>query len=208
MKKALSVLLAILMMFSALGVGSIAADDTTGSSIATSPWHGPDGSGKPARYNQAVINFKLNGGTLKTAQQVYDLDTGKWIYTQPEDIVGTWTMVPQNDRDMIADGENFVTLPTINAPADKVFCGWYCTYDGSLYGAGGPYRIPSGAGGTIIEFSAQWEPADYEEPTMQKVMKILFSVFGTIIGLLFYAGDTEMGIAMMEKIFGGVLGAL
>ena len=43
---------------------------------------------------------------------------------------------------------------------------------------------------------------------MQKVMKILFSVFGTIIGLLFYAGDTEAGIALMEKVFGGVLGSL
>ncbi|MDD6528133.1 MAG: hypothetical protein PUF31_10095, partial [Oscillospiraceae bacterium] len=61
MKKALSVFLAILMMFSALSVGTFAADDTTGSSVATSPWHGPDGSGKPARYNQVVINFKLNG---------------------------------------------------------------------------------------------------------------------------------------------------
>ena len=207
MKKALSVFLAILMMFSVLSVGSIAVDDTTGSSVATSPWHGPEGSGKPAKYNQVVITFNLNSGTLKSPQQVYDLNTGTWVYTEPKDIVGTWAMVPQNDRDMVADGEHFISLPAITPPADRQFDGWYCSYDGSLYGANGPYRIPAGTGGQVIEFTAQWSPAVVEEPTMQKVMKILFSVFGTIIGLLFYAGDTEMGIALMEKIFGGVLGS-
>ncbi|MGN1443093.1 MAG: hypothetical protein ACI4XE_04510 [Acutalibacteraceae bacterium] len=204
MKKALSVFLAVLMMFSVLSVGSIAVDDTTSSSMYTSPWHGPEGSGKPANYNQVVINFKLNGGTLKSAQIVYDLETGERTYTDPKDIVGSWVMVPADSRDMIADGEHFISLPTITAPSDKSFCGWYCSYDGSLYGSGGPYRIPAGTGGTIIEFTAQWEPADYEEDPMQKVMGILFKVFGTIIGLLFYSGDTEMGIALMEKVFGGL----
>lgn len=208
MKKALSVFLAVLMMFSALSVGTFAVDDTTGSSVATSPWHGPDGSGKPARYNQVVINFQLNGGTLVSAQQVYNLNTGTWVYTEPENIVGAWAMVPKDSSEMIGDGQHYVTLPDINPPTDKAFSGWYCTYDGSLYGSGGPYRIPEGTGGTVIEFTAQWRPANYEEPTLNKVLKILFSVFGTIIGLLFYAGDTEMGIALMEKIFGGVLGAL
>lgn len=204
MKKALSVFLAVLMMFSVLSVGSFAANDTTGSSVATSPWHGPKGEGKPANYDQVVCEFKLNGGTLKSAQQVYNLETGKWEYTDPDDIIGTWAMVPQNDREMIGDGEHFITLPSIKAPTDKQFIGWYCSYDGSLYGANGPFRIPAGTGGTIIEFTAQWEPSDYEEDTITKVLGILFKVFGTIIGLLFYSGDTEMGVALMEKVFGGL----
>lgn len=208
MKKALSVFLAILMMFSVLSVGSFAAEDTTGSSVATSPWHGPEGSGKPANYSQAVIIFHLNGGTLKSAQYVWNLDTGVPEYTDPKNIVGDWVMVPMSDRDMVADGEHFISLPAITPPADKQFDGWYCHSDRNLYGANGGYKIPAGAGGTIIEFTAQWSPAEIETPTMEKVMKILFSVFGTIIGLLFYAGNTEAGIAMMEKVFGGLLGAL
>lgn len=205
MKKALSVFLAVLMMFSVLGVGSFAVEDTTGSSSQfTSPWHGPEGSGKPAGYDQVVIRFNLNDGTLKNAQYVWNLETGKPEYTEANKIVGTWVMVPQYKGDMVADGEHYVTLPTITPPSNTLaFDGWYCQYDRSLYGAGA-YRIPAGAGGQVIEFTAQWSPTQPEEDPLPKVLGILFKVFGTIIGILFYAGDTEAGIALMEKVFGGL----
>lgn len=206
MKKALSVFLAILMMFSVLSIGSFAAEDTTSDSQFTSPWHGPEGSGKPAGYDQVVIRFNLNGGTLKSAQYVWNLETGRPEYTEPKDIgTGSWVMVPQYAGDLVADGEHYATLPAMNAPSDTLqFDGWYCQYDRSLYGANGGYLIPAGAGGTVIEFTAQWSPKEVEVDTMTKVMGILFKVFGTIIGLLFYTGDTEAGIALMEKVFGGL----
>lgn len=210
MKKALSVFLAILMMFSVLSVGSFAAEDTTGSSSADSKWFGPAGSGKPANYDQVVIRFDFNSGTSKSSLYVWNEELGVAQWMEPKDLgTGYRVMVPQYDSQMVGDGEHFVTLPAMTPPSDTLqFDGWYCTNDRSLYGANGPFRIPAGSGGTVIELTAQWSPASVEEPTMQKVMKILFSVFGTIIGLLFYSGNTEAGIALMEKVFGGLISAL
>ncbi len=206
MKKALSVFLAVLMMFSVLSVGSFAAEDTTGSSSAYGKWFGPEGSGKPANYDQVVIRLNFNSGTCKSALYVWNDDLGVAEWMEPKDLgTGTRVMVPQFATDMLGDGETYVTLPSMTPPSDTLaFSGWYCKYDRSLYGQGGPYRIPAGTGGTVIEFTAQWEPADVQEETLPKVMNILFKVFGTIIGLLFYSGDTEMGVALMEKIFGGL----
>ena len=202
MKKALSVFLAVLMMFSVLSIGSTATGDTTAPGYYNEDWFGPNA---PANYNQVVLQFNLNGGTLKGSNfVVWNLDTGKPEYVDGTKVESPWVMVPLNSTDMVADGKHSVTLPAITPPDGRSFDCWYCPTDGNGYGANSPYVIPASKAGQVIEFTAQWSAANYEEDTITKVMGILFKVFGTIIGLLFYAGDTEAGIAMMEKVFGGL----
>ena len=201
MKKALSVFLAILMLFSALSVGSSVG---ALSSVTPSQYHGEPGSGMPAGYNQAVVIFYLRGGSLKEEVRIWDLDTADWKYVS--NLTGEYVMVPQNSSDMINDGEHYIILPAVTAPDGRQFDGWrrINDTDSNGYAANMNYKIPSGV--LTIEFEAQYSAATIEQDTMTKVLDILMRVFGTIIGLLFYSGDTEAGIALMNKVFAGVLG--
>ena len=40
---------------------------------------------------------------------------------------------------------------------------------------------------------------------MATILGILIKVFGAIIGIVMYQGDTEAGVALMEKVLGGIL---
>ena len=197
MKKALSLFMAVLMMFAAMAVGASAE-----SSVNPSPWHGPEGSGKPATPEQAVLSFDLNGGTMKNAVAVYDLNTG--TFTSQTGVTGTWYMVPANANVMKAGMQ--VTLPVVTAPKGYQFDGWYCYNDGQPYAANMSYTIPATGAGSVIQFRAAYSPAEIEEDSMTKVLSILTKVFGAIIGILLYAGDTEKGIALVEKMLSGILG--
>ncbi|MGN0468702.1 MAG: hypothetical protein ACI4GY_08275 [Acutalibacteraceae bacterium] len=198
MKKALSVFMAVLMLFAALSVG------TSASSSDPSPWHGELGSGKPATMEQAVLKFELNGGKLKTGAYVYDTTTGEFSYQ--DGITGTYVMVPRDEEHATMKAGTTVVLPVVTAPAGWEFTGWYCYTDQQSYAANCAYKLPADCGGQVIEFGAAYTPAEVEEDTFTKVLGILIKVFGAIIGLIMYAGDTEAGVALMEKILGGVLG--
>lgn len=217
MKKVLSVFLAVLMLFGALSVGSFAEDGTTTTTPAVSPkpyhaWWEKDGG--PCTAEQVVIAFNLNGGTLKNEAQVYNEETGKFEWKKGKDISGTYYMVPEDKNTM--KGGMSVVLPLVNAPDGRQFNGWeveVCvdtsnvgdtSYVGNTYAANAEFKIPVGARGTLIQMKASYSAADFEEPTITKVIGILMKVFGTIIGLIAYEGDTKKGIAFMEKVFGGL----
>lgn len=197
MKKALSLFLAILTIFGCLGIGA-AAD-----SYVTSPWHGDEGSGKPASYEQVVLTFDANGGTFKNALPVYNSNTGVFDLSEAGKLTGTWAMVPQSAGAQVPG--YIVTLPVVDSPKGYQFAGWFCYLDGNTYGANSSFKIPAGTAGTIIEFRAAHIPTEPEEDTMAKVMSVLIKVFGAIIGILMYRGDTEAGVELMEKILGGIL---
>lgn len=197
MKKALSLFLAVLTIFGCLGIGA-AAD-----SYAPTPWHGEEGSGKPATYEQTVLTFDANGGTFKNSMLVYDTNTGSFTWSEAGKLTGTWAMVPQEPTAQIPG--YYVTLPVVDAPKGYQFAGWFCYLDGNTYGANSNFKIPEGTAGTVIEFRAAHIPTEPEEDTMATVMGVLIKVFGAIIGILMYRGDTEAGVALMEKILGGIL---
>ena len=209
MKKVLSVFLAVLMLFGALSVSSF-AEETTGSAV-TPPmaYHDWWGEGGPCTPEQAVLSFNLNGGSLKAETQIYNEETGKFEWKAGKDVTGVYYMVPQDPNTM--KGGMGVVLPEVIAPAGQQFNGWYCeacpcetAQVGQTYAAAALYKLPLNCGGILIQFRASYSPATIEEPTINKVVGILMKVFGTIIGLIAYGGDTKQGIAFMEKVFGGL----
>ena len=209
MKKVLSVFLAVLMLFGALSVSSFAEETTA--PVVTPPmaYHDWWGEGGPCSKEQAVLAFNLNGGSLKSETQVYNEETSKFEWKAGKDITGTYYMVPQ-DPNTMKSGMG-VVLPEVIAPAGQQFNGWYCeacpcetAQVGQTYAAAAVYKLPLNCGGTLIQFRASYSPATIEEPTISKVVGILMKVFGTIIGLIAYGGDTKQGIAFMEKVFGGL----
>lgn len=208
MKKVLSVFLAVLMLFGALSVGSF-AEDTTGTTPVTPPrayhgWWEKDGGRCTAE--QVVIAFNLNGGTLKNEAQVYNEETDRFEWKKGKDISGTYYMVPKDQTTM--KGGMSVVLPLVNAPDGKQFNGWEVEVCEGLsnhpsYAANCEFNIPVAASGTLIQMKASYSAADFEEPTITKVIGILKKVFGAIIGLIVY-NDTKQGIAFMERIFGDI----
>lgn len=216
MKKALSVILAILMLCTALSVGSFAEETTaetttTTAAVTTSAWFGPQGSGAPATYDQVVFAFNTNGGTLKAGVQypVYDSKTGAFVYTDGKDISGTYYMVPQ-DANSMKEG-SLVSLPAVDAPKGWQFDGWYCescagikSIEKQTLGAA-TFIIPEGSRGHMIQFSASFRPETVEADTMSKVIEILSKVFGAIVGLLVWQ-DVDSGIVFMKDIFTKVFG--
>lgn len=210
MKKVLSVFLAVLMLFGALSVGSF-AEETTGTTPVTPPraYHDWWGEGGPCTKTQAVLSFNLNGGSLKAETQVYNEETGKFEYKAGKDVTGVYYMVPKDPSTM--NGGQGVSLPEVVAPDGWQFNGWYCEVcpcdtkcETQTYAAVSVFNLPKNCGGYLIQFRASYSPATIEEPTLTKVVGILMKVFGTIIGLIAYEGDTKKGIAFMEKVFGGL----
>lgn len=191
MKKVLSVLLATLMLFSALGV-----------SASASVYNNYYDSGLVDRNSQVVIAFDLNGGSLKTGAYVYDTSISNFVWKDGADITGKYIMLPKSgDTQRVGQ---FVRLPAITPPSGYQFDGWYCYFDSNKYASNADYKIPAGAAGEVIEFHASYIPADVEEDTFATVLGILIKVFGAIAGILLYNGDTEEGIALFDKILGAL----
>ena len=112
MKKLLSVLLATLMLFSALGV-----------SASASVYNNYYDSGIVDRNSQVVIAFDLNGGSLKTGAYVYDTSISNFVWKDGADITGKYIMLPKSG-DTQREGQ-FVRLPAITPPRGYQFDGWY-----------------------------------------------------------------------------------
>ncbi|MBQ8503665.1 MAG: hypothetical protein IJ491_05235 [Clostridia bacterium] len=202
MKKILSVILAVMMLFGALSVGASAA------SIYPDQWHQ---SGLVAD-NQAVLVFNLNGGTLKSTAIVYNSTTGQF-----EEVSGfneaTYYMLPAQGNPTAHTVGTVIVLPDVIPPTGYSFAGWqYRDADGLLQQPGALANfyiqdwIFTGNNYGKVEFTAVFTPAEAEEDTLAKVMSILVKVFGAIIGIVLYGGDTEQGVALMNKVLGGVMG--
>lgn len=189
MKKALSVFLAILMLFGALSVGASAVD-------LQDKWHAA-GLVKP---DEAALVFNLNGGTL-TGVYVWNEKTNvkefKETYAEAQ-----YVMVPQWEGQLKEGCE--IVLPYVTPPSGATFVGWYCEGDGKTY-APASYIVPANTAGKVVNFTARYRAAATEVDTMTKVIGILTKVFGAIIGILMYGGDTAAGVALVKKILGGVI---
>ena len=198
MKKILSVILAVMMLFGSLSVGASAATDLSISQIFGTQ----SGPALADKDTQVVLSFDFNGGKNQTELIYYDSQSG-WTAAKPGKYTGTYYMIPQSPSEQHAGHQ--ISLPRVTPPSGYSFDGWFCYYDGQTYSPAGNYTIPAMAG-KIVSFRAAFVPAEVEADTMETIMGILSKVFGAIIGVLMYGGDTAAGVAMMDKILGGVLG--
>ncbi len=197
MKKLLSVLLAVLMLFSAVAMSASAADAVSDPITALSVKNDTLGY-----KSSVVICFNFAGGSSETTVPVYTIPGG-FSY---ETVSGKYYWLPQNATQLVV-GQS-VSLPYAkHSDENYVFEGWYKA-DGSTVGTVGPYTIDLKDVDTLsgcIEFTARYRSANTED-TMGKIIGILCKIFGAIIGLLFYNGNTEAGVQLMEQVLGGVLG--
>lgn len=198
MKKILSVILAVMMLFGALSVGASAAVTT----VNRNDLYAAD----VLNADQVVAVFNIQGGTLRDPQWVYGTDG--WAYEQG--ISGTYVMLPYQSDAAHKVGST-ILLPIVSAPTGMQFLYWE-------YFDGQGIRHTPAAGGTVtitqemfqypengvITFTAVYTSAEPEEDTLGTILGILTKVFGAIIGIIFYTGDTEAGVALMEKILGGL----
>ncbi|MBR3816029.1 MAG: hypothetical protein IKJ27_04835 [Clostridia bacterium] len=196
MKKILSVILAVMMLFGAVSVSASASKFND--NYHQNGW---------ANDDQAVLIFdSLNGGTFMNA--VYERDeNGVWVTTSGK--TGVYVMLPQTDEAHTAG--SVIILPDVMPNSGSAFKGWHYTDaagNSVTLGGGSTFTIPStaftGNQYGVINFTAVYGPAAPEEDTMATVLNVLIKVFGAIIGILFYGGNTEAGVAMMEKVLGGL----
>ncbi len=193
MKKVLAVVLAVMMLFATVAVGASAV-------TVNEQWFG--GEDPIATQDQVVFYFYFNGGTNKGVLPVYNTTTGNFVETAAGEVSGTYIMLPADDA--VQKAGYYITLPQVTPPDGRSFAGWQCMTDRQYYVGGTQWAIPVNAGGTIIEFQAAYDAAEAEEDTLQTILGILIKVFGAIIGIVLYSGNTDQGVAMMEKVLGGI----
>ena len=202
MKKVLAALLAVMMIFSVLSVGTSVAYES-------------DEYTDKVVNKQIILSFNLNGGTIKGGVKVYKgLKTdaqGNVIRDANGQVIPVFTYdnrYTDNMYYMIPDSEvsqlpgKVVTLPSVTPPSDHAFNGWYCYATNETYAANRTFQIPDVNTG-VIEFMADFTRTTPEEDTMSGVMDILVKVFGTIVGLLFLQGEADpvdAGMKMMENL--------
>ena len=163
--------------------------------------------------------FYIDRGTYFQPQQVFDTTISDFVAKTPEQMksIDPYVMFP-TQKGFQEPGAT-IQLPFVTAPKGWTFTGWYCVEDATPYAAGYGFMIPdhyknqkdaSGnalpTAGGIYTFKAMYNPAEAEEDTFAKVFEILAKIFGTIIGLIAYEGDTAAGIAFVRKIFDGITG--
>lgn len=198
MKKILSVVLAIMMLFSVMTVGASAT------SKYPDQWH-REGL---ANDNQAVLVFNIMGGSMRDPQLVYNATTGG--FDNVSGVTGTYVMLPFNDEANIVG--SVIVLPIVTPQSGMAFLGWEYTDPSGLrhtLAGGSTFYITeahfTGNQYGVINFTAVYTSAEPEEDTMATVLSILTKIFGAIIGIVLYGGDTEAGVALMNKVLGGLL---
>ena len=192
MKKVLSVVLAVMMLFSFMSIGTSAASDS-------------DYYANIRGKGNFIVLLDIGECTVKATK----VKGGCTIYTNElEPITNPGAML--SDIVVLASDSFTVEgeweLPECSAPSDYEFKGWICSYDGIRYagGRGSRFTFPSGVqdAGVII-FEADYALKE-EGDTMATILSVLTKVFGAIIGIFLYGGDTEAGVAMVDKILGGL----
>lgn len=204
MKKILSVMLAIMMIFGALSVSASAAvtneemikewNNTSETIIIKDKSY--------AKREHVVLQLNFNGGTSYTTLPAYDTLEGNFVYEKVSDY---YLMLPGCGIASLMPG-TYVTLPLVTAAEGDDFQGWYCVETGQLIAGGDNWKIPENSGGMMYNFTAKYYPAESDGDTLAMIMGILMKVFGTIIGVLFLDGSSAAGVELMEKMLGGLLG--
>ena len=184
MKKVLAVMLAVMMLFSAMAVSvSALTPDATEllRSLRTS---------KVITNEQVVLSFDLAGGTIKGKVEVYDENEG---FVYKEGVTGTYNKVHNNGGQYLASSQtpgHYVVLPSVIPPEGKVFDGWYCYGEDGIipegnYVAGSKYYIPKGADYIgVIEFFALMSPAPVEGDIFDTILGVFAKVIESVIAAL------------------------
>lgn len=175
MKKILAILLATLMMFSAFGAVSFAADvpatDVTLNDILAKAAEWTDSTGtKPV-----VLVF--NPGTAKMGQ-IYEGDL--WAITAGPNR-GCYALIGEN----FVEG-TYVQLPNIKDAGDGMAANWMVTTaisdQGRTYGSGTSFLItPEVAEHDYVVFYAQLTPNE-TTPVIATIMSIFYKVINVLFG--------------------------
>lgn len=197
MKKILSVILAVMMLFGAMSVSASAAngyayDETTGLLGGYRA-----NNGFVADTNLLIVLDFGDCSSYAEIQNCVNQTTGE-TYVAPVGTTGKVIVVASKNSEFI--------LPLITPPADYTTNGWYSTTLEQSFVAGknGAVKLTEGMQETVIYFVANTYPGAPEEDTMATILGVLTKVFGAIIGILFYGGATDAGVALMEKVLGGL----
>ena len=202
MKKILSVMLAVMMLFGALSISASAANVPPTEKL----------NELIKNENAVIIVFRFNGGTSKYVLPVFYsdvLENGGFV---DEIVSGDYYLLPGANGMTLGANTSF-NLPSVVPPDGKAFVGWDSSIDSQDFVAGARYDITSdrivvahsSLSNGIIYMEAMYEAAEPEEDTMATVLGILMKVFGTIIGILFLDGNGPAGVELMEKVLGGIL---
>lgn len=214
MKKALSLFLAVLMLCGCLGMTASAELDTA--------YYYFDVQNPVANKNtQCIVAYDPNNGSFKNGVH-YSADEGSRVVVSNYE--GILVDAPYRAEDF-TEGSAYQLL---SAPVREgyTFKGWvfmgykysqkmpsykdnssnYLRLTSSFtpYPADSYIQLPDNCAGEVVFFQAQWDVVE-EEDTLGTILGILIKVFGAIIGILMYQGDTEAGAALMEKVLGGIL---
>ena len=177
MKKVLAVLLAVMMLFSAMSMSSVALSESSTQLLRDLK------ASKVITDEQVVLVFDLAGGTLKGKVEVYDENQG---FIEKEGITGVYNMIPNNQGKLTASAQipgRYVILPQVIAPKNYAFEGWYCYGEKGIvpsgtYSAGAAYFIPESADYVgVIEFFALMVPA----PAESGMLDMLLGVFAKVV---------------------------
>ena len=198
MKKLLSVLLAVLMLFSVMSISASAAylnGDTIGGYM----------DANVDTDDHFVAYFSCGAFETKTRIQLYDTYT-KQFTTVESGQTGTFYLVPTNADHMRIGG--VFTLPNLKRTDTQDFDGWRCSAFDYVIGGGSEVVITQDMldDDGIIRFYAKASDAEPAEDTMATIMGILSKIFGAIYGILFLNGDTEQGVLFVQELLSGVLG--
>lgn len=201
MKKVLSVMLAVLMLFGALSIGASAVTQIPNDKNVI--FGTTVGGTTVSEGTHAIVVFDFNGGSSTYDLSVYDTDVAAFV--QVSDFSGKYIMLPGCDTDCFLTAGSSINTPYVEAPDGYKFNGWFCKDAGEYYIAGEEVEIQKDWIGKSITFQASYIPAKAEGDTMKIVLGVLTKVFGTILGILFLDGSSAAGIELVEKLLAGIM---
>lgn len=212
MKKLLSVLLAVMMLFSVVAMSASAAtfdmNYDAAAGILRSETGLGDGTFGRVEGQWVLIYFNAGGFTTNSMIKIYDADTGE-VTVQNPGFSGNFWFIPDDPTSTYFIGEGSgVTLPRMLGNDIQSFEGWKCLANNQAYVAGQRISITKDMVNEhgVVEFEPIAGYAQPEEDTMGTILGILIKVFGAIVGLLFCNGDTAAGVELVGKMLGGIMG--
>lgn len=200
MKKLLSVLLAVLMLFSVMSVSASAVYLDSGN---IQDYINNEDLLSERKF---VAYFDCGSFKTKTPIYLYDTETRNHVLIE-KDFGGSFYLVPSSLTPMNIGDE--LELPNLGRTDTLDFDGWAVNNSLMNVRSGGSKITITedlvDAHG-IVRFYALGSQAEPETDTMATVINILCKIFGAIYGLLFLNGDTELGILKVQEILGGIMG--
>lgn len=200
MKKILSVMLAIMMIFGAMSLSASAANvmDDHASAVLQNK-------------DVVVMVFRFGEGQSRDALLVYDPAVAGNL-TLTDAVTGNYYMFPGLHADLEANTQ--VQMPyAVTSEEGRGFSHWTNSVTGETYHPGEWVTITeemvtlahNSQSRGVIYLDATYYNTLPAEDTMAMILGILMKVFGTIIGILFLDGSSAAGVELVGKLLGGIL---